>query len=112
MGSDPDVRAPRVDALSSPSDGVRLLMTVLIAAWVAAFAFGFFAHEAIPSDPTAESPNVFLGWQAVAGVIAIAVFGVSRKWPKGAAVRELGAFPLIVAVLVALGTLGVAFWAD
>ncbi|MBT8408859.1 MAG: hypothetical protein KJN93_04460 [Alphaproteobacteria bacterium] len=98
--------------MSGPGDGARLLMTVLIAAWIAAFAFGFFAHVALPSDPATDSPNVFLGWQAVAGIIAIAVFGVSRQWPKGAAVRRLGAFPLIVAVLVALGTLGVVFWVD
>lgn len=112
MGGDPDVSAPRVDALSGPGDGARLLMTVLIAAWIAAFAYGFVAHAMLPSDPATDSPNVFLGWQAVAGILAIAAFGVSRQWPKGAAVRGLGAFPLIVALLVALGALGVVFWAD
>ena len=42
----------------------------------------------------------FLGWQGIAGVIAVGVFGVSRLWPRGAAARQLGNLPLALAFLL------------
>ncbi len=94
--------------MTGPGDGARLWLTVLFAAWIMAFAFAFYA--AAVSSPGSVRAVAFLGWQGVAGIIAVAVFGISRQWPKGATVRTLGAVPLILAALIVLGILGMAFW--
>lgn len=101
---------------SGPGDGRRMLLTALGAAWVLAYAYGFVAF----ATATAEGEGVvrgldrvglFLGWQGVAGVIAMAIFGISRAWPRGAAVRWLGAVPLGLAALLVAAILALADWA-
>lgn len=109
MGRHPDVRAYRVDPVTEPGDGTRLLLTVLFAAWAMAFAVAFYA-AAVASDLEARTVS-FLGWQGVAGTLAIAVFGVSRNWPAGNAVRRLGLVPLAFAAFLAATIVAVVFWA-
>lgn len=97
--------------MTGPGDGVRLLLTVLFAAWSAAFVFAFYGYVVNTDEAGRDPVRVFLGWQGVAGVISFAIFGVSRQWPKRSGVRKLAVGPMIIAVLVALGILGVAIWA-
>ena len=82
-----------------PSDRQRLVLTVLFAGWVLAFGFSFAVYDA-------DATERFLGWQMIAGLLAYAVFVVSRRWPKGAAVRHVAWVPLVSALLVAALSLG------
>ena len=89
-----------------PGDGQRLMLTVLFAVWVVAFAYAFVAY----ANGGTEKVSQFLGWQGVAGLCAIAVFGVSRSWPKGSAVRQLALAPVGFAVLVVVAMVVVRIW--
>ena len=85
----------------------RLLLTLLAALWLMAFVYAFVAARATAAtamglSAAAEVLGTFLGWQGVAGLFALACFGVSRTWPRGAAARRLGAVPLLIAGLVVL----------
>lgn len=80
--------------MNEPSDGIRLLFTVLFAAWVmilglSVFDFGGFNQT-------------FLGWQGIIICLAIAIFGISRKWPQSSPVRKMGILPLLVLLLALL----------
>jgi hypothetical protein len=102
--------------VTGPSDSRRFLLTLLFAVWAMAFAYSFhvFAIAAPSGDGFARGLNrvmQFLGWQGVAGVVAVAVFGVSRAWPKGSAVRRMGAVPLFLAGLLVAAILGTILWA-
>lgn len=88
----------------------RLLFTVLAALWLTTFAYSFVDaaiafQSAIGLSSAASVLGTFLGWQGVAGLFALACFGVSRAWPKGGGVRRLGAVPLGLAGLLLLGFL-------
>ena len=103
--------------MNTPSDNWRLLLTVLYAAWVIVFAYAFVAYANAPYEGAGfpdglNKPAVFLGWQGIAGVLAFAVFGVSRVWPRGASARTLGNLPLIIAALLAASVVGFIFWAE
>ncbi len=103
--------------MNTPSDNWRLLLTVLCAAWVIVFVYAFVAYANAPYEGAGFSdgfnkPAVFLGWQGIAGVLAFAVFGVSRVWPRGASARTLGNIPLIIAALLAASVVGFIFWAE
>lgn len=85
----------------------RLLLTLLAALWLMAFVYAFVAARATAATAMGLSAAVevlgtFLGWQGVAALFALACFGVSRAWPRGAAARRLGAVPLLIAGLVVL----------
>lgn len=99
-----------------PNPEPRLLLTVLVAFWVMAFAYSFVAAGSAAS--TAEGLaaaavvlGTFLGWQGVAGLFALAAFGVSRAWPKGSTARRLGSVPLGLAGLILLGFLALIAYA-
>ncbi len=107
MGGDPDAGSAGMVAMTGPGDGVRLLLTVLLAGWAMAYAYSLLEVASAESwasyltlDFQNESSLHFLGWQGIAGVIALAVYGVSRLWPRGAAARQLGNLPLLLAVLL------------
>ena len=77
-----------------PSDGRRLALTASFAAWLMAFVHAFFAGFD-------SGFRLYAGWQGIAAVLAVAVFGIGRAWPSGSAVRRMAAFPLVVAALQA-----------
>lgn len=94
--------------MTDPGDGVRLLLTVLFAGWAMAFGYAFselagIDLEAVRTGTVPPEATEFLRWQGVALLLAVAVFGVSLGWPRGAAVRGLGVLPLSLAVLVGAG---------
>lgn len=102
--------------MSGPSDGQRLLLTALFAAWVFAFGFAFFTFAT--TDPTGESftrgmnrITSYLGWQGVAGMISIALISVGRGWPRGTAVRRMSGVPLALAILHVVAIFGIILWA-
>ena len=92
--------------MRGPGDGRRFLLTCLFAAWVMAFGYAFYALAVRPVNI-----GIFLGWQGVAGALAVAIFGVSRPWPRGAAVRRMGVVPLSLALVLVAGIAGVRYWA-
>lgn len=99
-----------MDAVKGPGDGARLLLTVLLAGWALAYAYSVLEaatvwNAAAPFDLSLRDRPVlhFLGWQGVAGVLAVAVYGVSRLWPRGAAARQIGSLPLLLALLLIAG---------
>lgn len=99
------------------SDVRRLVLAVLYAAWVLVFAYAFIAYARAPYEGAGfpdglNKPAVYLGWQGIAGMLAIAVFGVGWGWPKGSAVRNLAAVPLVIAVLHLLAIGAVFLWAE
>ena len=107
MGGDPDAGSSGMVAVTGPGDGGRLLLTVLLAGWAMAYAYSLLEVPSAESwgsfltlDFQNESSLHFLGWQGIAGVIALAVYGVSRLWPRGAAARQLGNLPLLLAFLL------------
>lgn len=100
-----------------PSDGARLALSVLYAGWVLVFAYAFVAYARAPYEAAGfpdglNKPRVYLGWQGIAGMLALAVFGVGRIWPRGSGVRGLSAVPLVIAVLHVLAIGGVVLWAE
>lgn len=99
------------------SDGQRFLLTSLYAVWLLVFGYAFIAYdralvEGAGLSDEANRSVIYLGWQGVAGMLAVAVFGVGRGWPKGSAVRGLATVPLVIAVLHLLALGGVILWAE
>lgn len=86
-----------------PGDGKRFLLMALGAAWVMAFVYAFVAAATVALKPTdlglgLNRISVFFNWQAIAGIIAVAVFGVGLGWEKGSVVRRFSRAPLLIAV--------------
>lgn len=99
------------------SDGRRFLLMAVYAAWVIVFVYAFVAYAQAPYEGAGfpdgmNKPAVYLGWQGLAGMLALAVYGIGLGWPKGSAVRSLAALPLIVAMLHLLAIGAVILWAD
>lgn len=92
-----------------PGDGVRLLLTVLCAGWLASFVFSFVAHG-VAFDADDAARTAFLGWQAIAGLLAVAIFGVSRNWPQQASVRRIALVPLALSLLIVAGLTATYLW--
>lgn len=93
--------------MTGPGDGARLLLTVLLAAWVMAYAYSVFEISAtgditklLDLDLQHQPSLYFLGWQGIAGIIAVGIYGVSRLWPRGAAARQIGNVPLLLAIVL------------
>ncbi len=102
--------------MTPPDDRRRLLLTALIAAWLMAYGYSFVAFAVTEPDGDGFTRGAnrilqFLGWQGVAGLFALAVFGVSRAWPRGSAVRRLATAPLGLALLLVAVIGGVILWA-
>ena len=98
------------------SDGRRLLLTGLMALWALAFAYAFVAFwtTAPSGDGFGRGLNrvvTYLGWQGIAGMLAVAIWGVGRGWPKGSSARRLSAVPIALALLHALAIAAIVLWA-
>ncbi len=89
---------------------------ILFAAWVLAFGYAFVAFWT--TAPTGEGFTrgtnrvvTYLGWQGVAGMVAIAVWGVGRGWPKGSSARWLSVVPMALALLHVAAIVAIVLWA-
>ncbi len=93
--------------MNGPGDGARLLLTILLAGWVLAYAYSAYEFATIKDTGQLFDLNLgdrpvlyFLGWQGIAGIIAVGIYGVSRLWPRGAAARQIGNVPVMLALLL------------
>lgn len=93
--------------MRGPGDGARMALTVLLALWVMAYGYSLFELPPLEAVRGVDGAKLdfapalhFLGWQGIAGILAVAVYGVSRLWPRGAAARQLGSLPLWLAFLL------------
>lgn len=99
------------------SDGRRFLLMAIYATWVFVFAYAFVAYARAPYAGAGlpdglNRPAVYLGWQGIAGMLALAVYGIGLGWPKGSTVRALAAVPLVMALLHLLAIGAMILWAD
>lgn len=83
----------------------------LIAAWALAWAVSLHALWSLPpsGDGFTRGLNragAFLGWQAIAGLLALGAFGLGRAWPRGTAVRRLSRLPLYTTGIVVVALAG------
>ena len=102
------------DENSSPPP--HLLLTVLFALWAMAFVYAFvgFATAVPEGSGFTRGMNritTFLGWQGIAGLLGLCVFGVSRGWGKGTSVRKLGLVPLGLSLCIFGALLCMVGWA-
>lgn len=93
--------------MTGPGDAVRFLLTLLLAGWALSYAYSLFELPELMAlsnsfDLRLKPVLHFLGWQGIAGLFAVGVYGVSRLWPRGAAARQLGTLPLALAMLLVL----------
>ena len=99
---------------NGPSDGKRFLLIALGAVWLMAFVYAFLAFASAPNTTedaqAATKPQIYLGWQGVAGVVAFAVYGVGRAWEPGSATRRLSGVPILLAFLQAIAIIGIYLW--
>ena len=97
-------------------DSRRLWLMVLTALWVMVWGGSFVAF--VLTEPAGEDfvrgfnrVATFLGWQGIAGVLAIAIWGVGRGWRRGSPPRRLSRVPLTLAILLLLAILALMGWA-
>ena len=99
------------------SDSRRLLLRVMCSLWV--FVFVYALVTILGAVPLAggfpegvDRVMVYLGWQGIAGMLAVAVFGIGRGWPRGSSVRGMTTVPLAIASVhvVAVGVFMLWYW--
>ncbi|MGR3511265.1 MAG: hypothetical protein ACU0GG_00770 [Paracoccaceae bacterium] len=105
--------------MTGPSDGTRMLLTVLLALWALAYGYSLFEIPGLAELRGEDGTGVkigaalhFLGWQAIAGLLALAVYGVSRLWPQFAAIRQIGMLPVALAFLLLMAIAAVILAED
>lgn len=100
----------------NPQDGKSLGLMVLLALWVAAWGYSLVPLFAEPtSDGFTRGMNRmagFLGWQGVAGMIALALWGIGRGLPNGSGARRISGVPLGMALALLLVLVGMVLWAQ
>jgi hypothetical protein len=79
----------------------------MMALWLCVWGGSFLAGWA--TAPTGDGFlrgmnrfNIFIGWQAVAGMVAFVIWWIGRAWPIGASVRRLSMWPIGIAIVVAV----------
>lgn len=92
----------------TPSDTRRFLLMALGALWLMTFAYAFVAYSNTHFE---WNIAVYLGWQSIAGIAAVAIYGVGLAWEKGSATRRLSRLPVIVALLQTIAILAIFAWA-
>ena len=97
------------------SDARRFWVTLLFALWALAFGYAFVAYMTTPPSGDGfflglNRALVYLGWQGIAGLLALGLWGVARGWPRGTSARQLSGIPLFLAVLHVALALAVFVW--
>ncbi len=89
---------------------------MLLTLWV--LAYGWSVVGAWGAPPSGEGftrginrVGLFLGWQAVAGLLGVATLAIGRGWPKGSGIRRVSAVPFWLALALLAGLLGFYGWA-
>lgn len=99
-----------------PSDARRLFVTVLGAIWVITFAYAFVAFATTPAMDSGLTRGLnrvtaFLGWQAVAGMVGIAIFALGLRWPRRSPIRRFTKVPVVIALAQSTGLVALVVWA-
>lgn len=105
MTNEPQIR-------SSP-----ILTGLALIGWAVAFFGAFAAFYFTPSRDFGlaagwNKVSTFIGWQAVAMVLAVACVLFSRGVRRGAALRWMGLIPVAVMTLLAAALAAFVFWAS
>ena len=104
--------------MSDEGQDVRtLLLMCLLALWLAAFGYSvvFFLTGEASGDGNAgglDWASGFFGWQGVAGMFALACFGVGRSFSKSSGVRRISAIPLGMALTLFVAIIGFVGWSQ
>lgn len=90
-----------------------LVLMVLLALWLGAYGYSLFVVLNAASVASATLPDTaasagFLGWQAIAGVIAFACWAVGRTFPGDTGIRRISGVPLGMALAVVIGLVAYA----
>lgn len=95
-----------------------MFLMTLLAMWGAAYAFSIWFLLITPAESSGLTGGLsrlsgFVGWQAIAGLIGFAAWGIGWSFPKGSGVRKISGLPLILAAaLVIVGIGMVVFGGD
>ncbi len=97
-------------------DARRLWLMILLALWLMTFAGSFAAWWLTPTtgDGFVRGMNrvtTFLGWQGIAGMLALGIWGMGRGFPAASPARRLSRWPLGLAGLLVAGLAGLVLWA-
>jgi len=83
-------------------DGKTLALMVLLALWAAAWGYSLVPLFHAPSDEGLARGMTrakgFFGWQAIAGMIALALWGIGRSFPKRSGIRRVSGIPFAMAL--------------
>ncbi len=89
----------------------------LLVPWAVTYAWSFVAF--MTTTPTGDSfarglnrIGVFLTWQALAGVMAVGLWILSRHFDKGSAGRWFCRVPLVLAGLLVAAIAALIVWAN
>jgi hypothetical protein len=93
---------------NEPSDNKRLMLIAFGAVWLMAFIYAFVASANTHFE---WQPLIYLGWQGIAGMVAVAVYAIGRVWEKGTTIRRMSRVPLLLAGLHVIALLGIWTWA-
>jgi len=92
-----------------------LALMVMLALWLA--TFGYSVSILLSGDPAADvftgglsRASKFLGWQGVAGVVAVAVWGVGRGFPRVSGIRRITGIPIGIALTLGMVLAGATFY--
>lgn len=104
------------NAMAQDNDTRMLLLIGLAALWVLAYGYSFsvFTLTEPAGDGFVRGMNrvrAFFGWQGVAGMLAIAIWGLGRQWPKGSPARRFSGIPIGLALALMAGMVGLIVWA-
>lgn len=93
-----------------------VFLWIALALWAAAFAYSFWVFQATApvGDGFTRGLNRvtgFLGWQVLAGVLAVIAFALGRALPRGRVMRRMSVLPLAFAGLLAAAVALLILWA-
>ncbi len=89
-----------------------MVLMGLLAVWMA--AYGYSLSWLFSPDPAATGLARFSGffsWQAVAGTVAFACWGVGWSFPKDSGIRRVSRMPMGLALALLLVLAGLALFA-
>lgn len=100
-----------------PDGRNSFLAGLVLAGWAVAFFGAFAAFYFTPSRDFGlaagwNKVGVFITWQAVAGVLALACALLSRGVPPGRALRWMGLIPVALTTLLIAAIAALVFWAN
>jgi hypothetical protein len=94
----------------------RKLTWALLTLWAGIYAWSFIVFQI--TEPTGDSftrglnrVTAFLGWQVVAGIVAIAIWRTATAFPKRSLARWLGRLPATLAALLFAAIVGLILYA-